>query len=132
MPTTISQSLSFDTGLETIVTTEDVEAPQLPQMTALPPSEEAMDAQLPQLLQTPTFDSRILSALRPFIRNRDILGPSRYQTLADESPDALDAAADALPDGEAKDALHDAAKLLRDEKSLRDLLLLYRHTLHKA
>lgn len=128
----ISHSLSPNIGLETILTTQELEAPQLPQLTRLPPSEEAMEAQLPLLLGSPTIDARILAALRPFLRNRDILSPNSWSALSDEASGNLAEAAAALPDGPEKQALLDASKLMREEQNLRDLLALYRHMLHKA
>jgi hypothetical protein len=132
MSTPISHSLSPNIGLETVLTTQELEPPQLPQLTSLPPSEETMEAQLPLLLGSPTIDARILAALRPFLRNRDILGPNRWGTLADEAPASLEEIAAGMPEGDDKQALLAAARLLREEKDLRDLLSLYRHTLHKA
>jgi len=78
------------------------------------------------------FDQRVLSALRPLIRNRDILSPGRYLSLADELPEALEEEANRTADPHAQQDLRNAARLLREEKELRDLLMTFRHALHKA
>lgn len=131
MSTSISHSLSLNTGLADVLTAQDLEGAQLPQLASFAPSEEAMEAQLPQL-QASVFDDRVLSALRPILKNRDILSPSRYQALADQMPAALESAAANAPEGESRDVLLAAAGLLKEEKTLRDLLSLLRHALHKA
>lgn len=132
MPEGISHSFSFHAGLESVFTARDLQDASLPGGSGLDPSEEAMEAPLQDLLSARSLESRLLESLKPMIPNREILLPGRYHSLADDTQSFFDNAAQHAPDEETRHCFREAASLLKEEQSMRDLLLMYRHSLHKA
>ncbi len=134
MPDSIREAAFFQTGLESItVGAPPPEATSLPEARAsLAPSDEGMDNLLADLLRAPALDGRLLAALRPPLTSRDVLAPGAYGALLENVRGVLRALVDEAGPDEKDDAFSAAADLLEEEKSLRELLAMYRHVLHKA
>ncbi len=108
--------LTFDTGIERIISGGEPAAPPLPERNALTPTGEPPRARLDEILNAPASDEQLRASLRPHIADKSILAPGRYQTLLDEVRAELRERA-----GEARDALAQAATLLDEEQQVREL-----------
>ena len=119
--------LTFDTGIERIISGGEPAAPPLPERNALTPTGEPPRARLDEILNAPASDEQLRASLRPHIADKSILAPVRYQTLLDEVRAELRERA-----GEARDALAQAATLLDEEQQVRELFNTLRTILVRA
>ena len=126
-------SLVLDRGIETITyARQQNDAPMPERSQALPP-EIGVRAQLDQLLQKPSMDSRLDQALRPLIANRDLLLAARFrETLRKLLAQLRKAAGSATKGSERARVLNRAVRLLSDELDLRELEQMYRSALYQG
>ena len=124
--------MSFDHGIDTIVyARKDEQSTQgLPERRNLTPADDPMRAQLSQLLEKPNTDRFLEDALRPDIRNRDLLMPSEFAEALREALKSLAGLADG--GGGDNRVLNRAVRLLKEETNLRDLVAMYRSTLYQG
>lgn len=133
MPGDSLKILSFDTGIEQILRGGDPESSSLPDGTAaLLPSEEHPDRHLDQVIQTPSLEDHILASLKPEISDKNVIIPSRYGPMIEETYEALRQAAEKSQSDTNTDLLEEAAHLLEEDQELMQLLMTYRNLLHKA
>lgn len=130
MPNEIRTHFQFDTGIERII--DGGESAQLPQSRELLPVDEGYQQQLPDLLYPRTWDQELQQSLKPPLQHSDLLAPSRFQAVLDDTKSTLDEAVKASGSESARRTLQAAASLLEEQQALRDLLTTYRHLLHKA
>lgn len=116
----------IDVGIDRVVHDRGA-APQTVPRTDVGPSELPASSQLDALLALPNIDEFIAAELQPRIESVDILSPARFRHVLDATLLGLRQAAEEDP--RAARALGRAARLLADEASLRDLLLMYRAAL---
>jgi len=126
-------SLVLDRGIETITyARQQNDAPMPERSQALPP-EIGVRAQLDQLLQKPSMDSRLDQALRPPIANRELLLPAPFRETLGKVRAQLRKAAGSAPEGsERARVLNRAGRLLNDESDLRELEHMHRSTLYQG
>lgn len=91
------------------------------------PAELPASSHLDALLALPNIDEYIAAELKPQVDSVEILNPARFRAVLDATLLGLRQAAEEDP--RAARALGRAARLLADEASLRDLLLMYRSAL---
>ncbi|MEG1767082.1 MAG: hypothetical protein RR311_01340 [Comamonas sp.] len=126
-------SLILDRGIENITYARHESATPMPERGAAPPPDVGMRAQLDELLQKPSMDSRLDQALRPRIDNRDLLLPGRFREALGGALTQLRTAASAGADGsEPSRVLNRAVRLLGEETSLRELVHMYRSALYQG
>ena len=116
----------IDIGIDRVVRESGAPADLLPR-TDISPSEQPASSQLDALLALPNIDEYIAAELQPFVEAVDILSPARFRSVLDQTLVSLRLSAEWNPS--AARALGRAARLLADEASLRDLLLMYRFAL---
>lgn len=126
-------SLVLDRGIETITYARQQNDAPMPERGQAPPPETGLRAQLDQLLQKPSMDSRLDQALRPLIANRDLLLPARFRETLGKVRTQLRKAAGSAPEGsEQARVLNRAVRLLNDESDLRELEHMYRSALYQG
>ena len=126
-------SLIFDQGIENITYARQQIAAPMPERGQAPPPEIGVRAQLDQLLQKPSMDSRLDQALRPPIANRDLLLPGRFREALGNALAQLRGAAGSAADGsQLSRVLNRAVRLLNEESSLRELEQMYRSALYQG
>ncbi len=126
-------SLVLDRGIETITYARQENNAPMPERGEAPPPEIGVRAQLDQLLQKPSMDSRLDQALRPKIANRDLLLPGRFREALGHALAQLRAAAGSAADGsEQSRVMNRAVRLLNEESSLRELEHMYRSALYQG
>lgn len=127
----VTRSLSFDAGIEQILIREGTPM-ALPDSGQVIPGMTQVEQRLDGVLFPPSLEQTLLESFRPEIDHDDMLTPVGYQVALDASREELRQAAEnaALP--AEKEALRHASEVLDDQKKLGDLLLTYRHLLHKG
>ncbi|WP_315124566.1 hypothetical protein [Comamonas antarctica] len=126
-------SLIFDQGIENITYARQQIAAPMPERGETPPPDVRVHAQLDQLLQRPSMDSRLDEALRPLIANRDLLLAARFrETLRKLLAQLRKAAGSATKGSERARVLNRAVRLLSDELDLRELEQMYRSALYQG
>lgn len=93
----------------------------------LAPAEGQPHSQLEQLLALPTIGEYITQALRPRLDSGELMSPTAFRDVLDETLAGLRDVAEQHPP--AARALGRLARLLNDEANLRDLLRMYRSAL---
>lgn len=128
----INRLMSFDHGIENIVHADRNQADTqgLPDRRNLTPSDDFVRTQLTQLLEKPNIGYLLEEALYPEIGSRDLLRPSEFQAALQEAQADLAALAD--QGGGDNRILNKAARLLREETQLRDLVAMYRSALYQG
>lgn len=124
--------MNFDYGISDIVFTQRDEeaAHSLPERRDLPPSDGNVRAQLSELLEKPNTARFLEEALRPAIDDRDLLSPTRF---SDALQDALtELTTLARSDNADSRVLNRAARLLKEETNLRELVVMYRSALYQG
>lgn len=123
----------FDRGIESITYAPNNVASTLPERGDALPPDVGVRAQIDQLLQKPSMDSRLDTALRPKLANRGLLLPGNFQEAL---KGALTRLRQAAHDGaEASDqtrVLNRAVRLLSEESNLRELVQMYRSALYQG
>lgn len=124
--------MNFDRGISDIVFTRkyDQAAQSLPERRDLLPTNDAVRAQLSQLLEKPNTARFLEEALRPDISGRDLLMPSRFAgALKGALGELTKLAESGAQDGR---VLNRAVRLLKEETNLRDLVAMYRSALYQG
>lgn len=124
-----SQPFAFDRGLDRIIH-GDSAAPALPQQHELAPSELEGVGQLERLFEQRSLEDRLEAAVRPEVSDRDLLLPAAFRAALDRALGTLRDAAEHRPD-DAR-VLNRAARLLKEETDLRDLVAMYRGALYQG
>lgn len=131
--------LAFDRGIDRVTYARQGETHSLPQRQEGSPSELGGRPQLETLLAQPTLDEILEDAVRPRLENRDLLVPSRFQSMLDRVHAALSEEADGDPGDtgapmlpEKKRVLQRAVRLLNSERDLRGLVQMYRSVLYQG
>jgi len=124
----------FSQGIDSIshVTTSQIGG--LPEQQELTPAEQTQRPLLDTLLALPNMESYIADSIRPELGSGDLLLPTNFQRAHESTLRALQGAANQVreSDPDALKLFNRAARLLGDEKALRDLLSDYRSALHKG
>jgi type III secretion protein X len=127
----INHLMSLNYGIDDIVYAGKEQAAEgLPERRNLPPSDGGVRAQLEQLLEKPNTGAFLQEALRPEIGERDLLMPSQFAEVLREALKSLVAAGQAPGDGAR--VINRAARLLKEETNLRDLVTMYRSALYQG
>lgn len=128
----LNRLMSFDRGIDTIVYARQSEtgAQGLPDRRNLTPSDDPVRTQLTQLLEKPNTGHFLEDALRPEIGNRDLLMPPRFHAVLQDVQKSL--AALAGQGGDDSRVLNRAARLLKEELQLRDLVAMNRSVLYQG
>lgn len=120
---------TFDRGIDRIIQPAEQLEVNLPRDGRLAPAEEAARPRLDQVLHLSSLNDVVQAELRPTIDNKDVLIPARYRQLLDQTLGTLNRAAEESSNSA---PLKAAARLLREERELFDLLDLYRNTLFQG
>lgn len=123
----------FEHGLDDIRYASNTDASGLPAQGRLPPA-EANTAPLAQLLSLPNIASFLDEAVRPVIDDRTELSPERYREALQATQAELDRMASEMQssDPESAKIINRAARVLREDAGLRELLRMYRSALHQG
>lgn len=142
MPNIHPSALTFDRGINSITHARQDTLTSLPEREQAPPPDVGSRPQLDVLLALPTLDDVLDAAVRPVLENRDLLVPTHFQKeLVDTLNRLLEAATQAHAEQKTPSAddnsdttrtLNRAARLLKEESDLRDLLQMYRSTLYQG
>jgi len=131
--------LAFDRGIDRVTYARQGETQSLPQRQEGPPSELGGRPRLEILLAQPTLDETLEDAIRPRLENRDLLVPSRFQSVLDRVHAMLSEDIDDDPGGtgvsmppEKKRTLQRAVRLLNSERDLRGMVQMYRSVLYQG
>ena len=128
----ISRHLSFDAGIERILSRSDPIAPSLPESNQVLPGETHYEEHLTDLLLPPSVEQALAESFRPDVEHREILTPVGYETALDETETTMRTSIDRSISRSDQEKLESAVQLLEEEKNLRELLRTYRHLLHQG
>jgi len=125
--------LAFNIGIEQIIRGGTAGTERLPEhIDSLFPSEAHLSRRLESVFEAPSVEERLLSFLKPEVRNKHILTPQGYASMIESVHQTLQEAIEESDEGESDDSLKKAAALLKGEKELLELLSTYRGMLMKA
>ena len=124
----------FDKGIDSITYQGDALTPGLPDAHELTPADHSEQGQLNRLLAQPGLDHYLDNAVRPPLPERDLLMPARFRQAMEDTIGHLEAQAQALHQGEPEQVklLNRALRLLKEERSLRELVQMYRSVLYQG
>ncbi len=131
--------LAFDKGIDRITYARQGETQSLPRRQEAAPSDLGTRPQLDALLAQPTLEDFLEKAIRPQLRNPELMVPSRFQSVLDSVHSRL---AESLKGAEGRDktpwsadeqrVLQRAVRLLSSERDLRDMVQMYRSVLYQG
>lgn len=124
------KGITFDRGIDRIITPDETPQGRLPTEGRLAPSGEAVTPKLDQLLKTPNLADGLAAELAPRIDERDVLLPDQFHRTMTEVRAMLGKEAANHPQHKA--VFRDAAAVLKEEGDLRDLVDMYRSALFKG
>lgn len=117
----VSKKISFNNGLEGISISRDSSIQRLPEGTVqAPPPEIQTESLLEKLLGAPSFDSMLMSSLRPDISNRSILLPNVYEKVRAEIRGALSKFIKDTSDKKKKKRITSAQETLDEDEELAE------------
>ncbi|MNT51898.1 Type III secretion system YscX [compost metagenome] len=126
-----NSSLSLDVGLSGIsYQSRQQVTKSLPDRREMAPLEETVKNHLETLLARPNLGNYVTAQLRPAMSNSDMLSPPRFAAELRRACEFLEAARHDSPDEATK--LQRAARTLREESGLRDLVSMYRSALYQG
>ena len=126
-------NLVFDRGIESITHAHPETGTVMPERGEAPPTDMGARAQLDDLLWEASMDDWLDAALRPRLESRDVLLPGRFNATLVAVHQWLSQAAQQSPAGSTKARqLNRAVRLLREERSLRELVQMYRSALYQG
>ena len=128
----LPQSFQSRLGLASIELADEPTRPLLPEDSHLQPIEAAVERQLEALLQAETFEKVMLDALRPRVRDQDILHPGIYHPLREEVMALLQTELGQCADPSLSVELQAAIALLEHLGAAHDLGEQYRYALLKG
>lgn len=123
------KGMSFDRGIERIISSGEASQTTLPRDGRLAPSDGRAMPRLDQLLHTTTLADQLRLDIAPQIEDHDLLLPDRFHRTLCEIQEGLEH--EAAQHTEHKELFRSAAALLREEREL-DLLDIYRSALFKG
>lgn len=135
----LGSHLAFDRGIDQVTYVRHVDVENLPLRQEGAPSELGGRPQLEALLDQPSLDQFLEDSLRPQLENRELMVPSRFQSVLDSLHTALSASlqeesgdkGESLQ-AEEKRVLQRAVRLLKSEQDLRNLVHMYRSVLYQG
>lgn len=125
-----SKGITFDRGIDRIITTADTPQGHLPKDGRLAPSDGRVMPKLDQLLAAPTIADRLASELTPRMADRDMLLPDQFHRALSDAQSLLGKEMRNHP--EHKAAFQEALALLKEESDLRELVDMYRSALFQG
>lgn len=135
----IGLRLAFDRGIDRVTYVRHGESEGLPLRQEGAPSELGGRQQLEALLDQPTLDQFLEDVLRPQLVNRDLMAPTRFQSVLDSLHEAINDKLgqdggfmnDQMPQEKMR-VLQRALRLLNSERDLRGLVQMYRSVLYQG
>ncbi len=135
----LGSHLAFDRGIDLVTYVRRVDVENLPQRQEGAPSELGGRPQLEALLDQPSLDQFLEDSLRPQLENRELMVPSRFQSVLESLHTALSASLEEESgdkgeslQAEDKRVLQRAVRLLKSEQDLRNLVHMYRSVLYQG
>jgi hypothetical protein len=128
----INRNLSFDAGIERVLSTNDWQPMGLPDAARGLTAEAPVDQRLAEVLYPPSVEQGLVDSCRPDVQNPDVLTPGGYQRALEDTRAKLQEALKRATSPEDMSKLQSAIALLQEDAGLRDLLNTYRHLLHRA
>lgn len=128
----INRNLSFDAGIERVLSTNDWQPMGLPDAARGLTAEAPVDQRLAEVLYPPSVEQGLVDSCRPDVQNPNVLTPGGYQSALEDTRARLQEALKRATSPEDKSKLQSAIALLQEDAGLRDLLNTYRHLLHRA
>ena len=127
----LNNNLAFDRGIDSI-TYADAQTTRrhLPDAQTLLPPNEGIKAQLSVLLNKPNVSDYLTEMLRPTLVNRELVMPGKFTQTLNETVGVLTSAAE--KGGSSEKVFSRAARQLKDEAALRDLVFMYRSALYQG
>jgi|SRR5688572_10509105 len=125
--------IQFHRGIDYVSRREAGDDGILPDNSALVvPGDAPVSHLLDEVLYRPSVEEAAFDKLRPAVGDRNILAPGRYNRLSEEVELELRDHIEATPHDPDNPKFDRLARLLDNERSLRDLLDQYRNVLHKG
>lgn len=135
----LDRRLAFDRGIDSVTHLRPDDIRGLPLRQEGPPSELGGRPQLEALIDQPTLDQVLEDALRPQLENRELMVPSRFQSVLEGLHTALSRKLEEETSGEGtslepedRRILQRAVRLLKSEQDLRSLVQMYRSVLYQG
>lgn len=135
----LGSHLAFDRGIDLVTYIRHENGEKLPLRQEGAPSELGGRPQLEALLDQPTLDQFLEDSLRPQLENRELMVPSRFQSVLESLHTALSArleeeSGDKSESLQAEDkrVVQRAVRLLKSEQDLRSLVHMYRSVLYQG
>lgn len=125
-------AFSFTRGIESVIYEEIDTQTRLPENSLFPPSDEHIERHLDRLFENNSINEQLLKALKPSPSDKTIQTPIKYHQMISSIHDQLSEFAKDPSLAQHSDILQKSNALLNEEKSLFDLLNMYRNLLHKA
>lgn len=132
MPQLLPDSFQPRLGIASIELADHPVTSLLPDDSRLQPIEAAVERQLEVLLQAETFEKVILDALRPHVKDQNILHPSVYHPLRGKVMEKLRYELQCANDSSLARELQSATDLLEHLGATHDLGEQYRYALLKG
>ena len=124
--------IQFNRGIDYVSRHQPEEEGRLPSDAPVVPGDSPISHRLDEVLYKPSVEEALFDQLRPQVSDRNLLAPGRYGRLSEESELQLREHIEANPQDPDNPKFDRLARLLEDERSLRDLLDQYRNVLHKG
>ena len=124
--------IQFNRGIDFVSRREAGDDGVLPDHAPVVPGDAPVSHLLDEVLYRPSVEEAALDRLRPAVGDRNILAPGRYNRLSEEVELELRDHIEQTPNDPDNPKFDRLARLLDDERSLRDLLDQYRNVLHKG
>lgn len=128
----IGRLLSFDAGIEQILTRDDLQPLNLPNESRAFPGEGLYEQRLVEVLTPPSIEQELTESFRPEIANREVQTPIGYRAALGESRRELDEAVRGMDEGPQRETLKRAAERLDHEQERHELINTYRSLLIPA
>lgn len=125
-----SKGITFDRGIDRVITQTDAPQGHLPTNGRLAPSDGRVMPKLEQLLAAPNIGNRLAAELAPRMEDRDMLLPDQFHRTLHAAQDRL--ASESRNHPEHKALFREAQNVLKEERDLRDLVDMYRSALFKG
>ncbi len=119
----------LDKGLEDISWEIGEVANELPDVSFLTPSELPPEHKLDSVILSPSVDEKILSSLKPPLKDRSITNPVRFNQLTISTANKLKKLADKMKAGSDRIVAKIAADVLDEQRELMEILNAYRKLL---
>lgn len=124
------KGVSFDRGIDRIISADEQPRGGLPGDGRLAPGETRTLPRLDRILHADTLADALHDELAPRLDDRGILIPDQFHRALSDALDDLRSAQKAQPEHAA--TFREAQAVLREERELRDLLDMYRNALFKG